>query len=203
MIDMPLFMTPMMKAPTTAPITLPVPPEADAKPEIEALRRAVTQQFDQYVKLNKKIPPEILTSIAGIDDAGRLADTIAAVGLMIAFVFKEAWSSFHHNGFAWFSGGGTGDERHAGGKAGGGKAHGDLPNGLCRGAPERHGGAFELDGRLRDAGTQADHGARQEEQDIGEQQLRLEPRRADPSVCETLGRPVQHRERGPGGHITV
>lgn len=56
----------------------PVPPEADAKPEVEALRRAVTQQFDQYVKLNKKIPPEILTSIAGIDDAGRLADTIAA-----------------------------------------------------------------------------------------------------------------------------
>jgi ATP-dependent Lon protease len=57
---------------------MPIPPEADAKPEVEALRRAVTQQFDQYVKLNKKIPPEILTSIAGIDDAGRLADTIAA-----------------------------------------------------------------------------------------------------------------------------
>jgi len=57
---------------------MPVPPETDAKPEVEALRRAVTQQFDQYVKLNKKIPPEILTSIAGIDDAGRLADTIAA-----------------------------------------------------------------------------------------------------------------------------
>jgi ATP-dependent Lon protease len=56
----------------------PVPPEGDTQPEIEALRRAVTQQFDQYVKLNKKIPPEILTSIAGIDDAGRLADTIAA-----------------------------------------------------------------------------------------------------------------------------
>ena len=56
----------------------PIPPAADSKPEIEALRRAVTQQFDQYVKLNKKIPPEILTSIAGIDDAGRLADTIAA-----------------------------------------------------------------------------------------------------------------------------
>jgi len=56
----------------------PVPPETDPKAEIEALRRAVTQQFDQYVKLNKKIPPEILTSIAGIDDAGRLADTIAA-----------------------------------------------------------------------------------------------------------------------------
>ncbi len=56
----------------------PVPPDLDTKPEIEALRRAVTQQFDQYVKLNKKLPPEILTSIAGIDDAGRLADTIAA-----------------------------------------------------------------------------------------------------------------------------
>jgi ATP-dependent Lon protease len=56
----------------------PVQPEADATPEIEALRRAVTQQFDAYVKLNKKIPPEILTSIAGIDDPGRLADTIAA-----------------------------------------------------------------------------------------------------------------------------
>jgi ATP-dependent Lon protease len=56
----------------------PVPPETEAKSEVEALRRAVTQQFDQYVKLNKKIPPEILTSIAGIDDAGRLADTIAA-----------------------------------------------------------------------------------------------------------------------------
>jgi len=59
-----------------------VPVEVDAeahKPsEIEALRRAVTQQFDQYVKLNKKIPAEILTSISSIDDAGRLADTIAA-----------------------------------------------------------------------------------------------------------------------------
>ena len=57
---------------------MPIPPEADDQPEVEALRRAVTQQFDQYVKLNKKIPPEILTSIAGIDDAGRLGDTIAA-----------------------------------------------------------------------------------------------------------------------------
>jgi ATP-dependent Lon protease len=38
----------------------------------------VIAQFDQYVKLNKKIPPEILTSIAGIEEAGRLADTIAA-----------------------------------------------------------------------------------------------------------------------------
>ncbi|MFN9767085.1 MAG: endopeptidase La [Pseudomonadota bacterium] len=56
----------------------PVAPQTDSTPEIEALRRAVTQHFDQYVKLNKKIPPEILTSISGIDEAGRLADTIAA-----------------------------------------------------------------------------------------------------------------------------
>ena len=58
--------------------SIPVAPQTETSPEVEALRRAVTQQFDQYVKLNKKIPPEILTSIAGIDDPGRLADTIAA-----------------------------------------------------------------------------------------------------------------------------
>jgi ATP-dependent Lon protease len=46
--------------------------------EIEAMRRAILTQFDQYVKLNKKIPPEILTSLAGIEESGRLADTIAA-----------------------------------------------------------------------------------------------------------------------------
>jgi ATP-dependent Lon protease len=60
----------------------PVEPEValpgDKTSEVEALRRAVMQQFDMYVKLNKKIPPEILTSISSIDDAGRLADTIAA-----------------------------------------------------------------------------------------------------------------------------
>jgi ATP-dependent Lon protease len=63
----------------TATVVPVDPGSADGKSaEIEALRRAVLQQFDQYVKLNKKIPPEILTSIASIDDPGRLADTIAA-----------------------------------------------------------------------------------------------------------------------------
>ncbi len=52
--------------------------DATENPEIEAMRRAILNQFDQYVKLNKKIPPEIITSLGGIDDAGRLADTIAA-----------------------------------------------------------------------------------------------------------------------------
>jgi ATP-dependent Lon protease len=56
----------------------PIVPETVHAPEIEALRRAVVQHFDQYVKLNRKIPPEILTSIAGIDDPSRLADTMAA-----------------------------------------------------------------------------------------------------------------------------
>jgi len=46
--------------------------------EIEVLSRSVVSQFEQYVKLNKKVPPEILTSLAGIDEPGRLADTIAA-----------------------------------------------------------------------------------------------------------------------------
>ncbi|CAG2140429.1 MULTISPECIES: endopeptidase La [Cupriavidus] len=57
---------------------VPVPPAAVESAETEALRRAIVSQFDQYVKLNKKIPPEILTSLSGIDEAGRLADTIAA-----------------------------------------------------------------------------------------------------------------------------
>ncbi|MEF8699400.1 MAG: endopeptidase La [Candidatus Accumulibacter sp. UW26] len=56
----------------------PVMADDGVNHEVEALRRAVIAQFDQYVKLNKKIPPEILTSIAGIEEAGRLADTIAA-----------------------------------------------------------------------------------------------------------------------------
>ncbi len=63
------------------PVEAQVEPEPKTRAkasEVEALRRAVMQQFDQYVKLNKKIPPEILTSISSIDDAGRLADTIAA-----------------------------------------------------------------------------------------------------------------------------
>src|ERR1700737_38415 len=58
--------------------SMPLEPDHADSAETEALRRALVSQFDQYVKLNKKIPPEILTSLAGIDEAGRLADTIAA-----------------------------------------------------------------------------------------------------------------------------
>ena len=46
--------------------------------EGEVLMRTVISEFEQYVKLNSKIPPEVLTSLSGIEDPGRLADTIAA-----------------------------------------------------------------------------------------------------------------------------
>ena len=46
--------------------------------ETEVLMRSATNLFDQYVKLNKKVPPEVLTSLSSIDDPSRLADTIAA-----------------------------------------------------------------------------------------------------------------------------
>ena len=46
--------------------------------EIEILMRSLMSQFEQYIKLNKKIPPEVLSSLAGIEEPGRLADTIAA-----------------------------------------------------------------------------------------------------------------------------
>ena len=54
------------------------PLSAKEQDELEALRRAVMQSFEQYVKLNKKIPSEILLSITSIEDAGRLVDTISA-----------------------------------------------------------------------------------------------------------------------------
>jgi len=46
--------------------------------ELEVLQRTAISSFDQYVKLNSKIPPEVLNSLSGIDDPGRLADTMAA-----------------------------------------------------------------------------------------------------------------------------
>ncbi|MCH8221604.1 MAG: endopeptidase La [Proteobacteria bacterium] len=46
--------------------------------EMDVMCRSVISQFEQYVKLNKKVPPEILTSLAGIEQPGRLADTVAA-----------------------------------------------------------------------------------------------------------------------------
>jgi len=51
--------------------------EADER-EQEVLMRSAIGLFDQYVKLNKKVPPEVLTSLSSIDKAGRLADTMAA-----------------------------------------------------------------------------------------------------------------------------
>jgi ATP-dependent Lon protease len=59
-------------------VASPISPDDDRPAEVEALRRALLANFDQFVKLNKKIPAEILTSMNGIDDGGRLADSIAA-----------------------------------------------------------------------------------------------------------------------------
>jgi ATP-dependent Lon protease len=52
--------------------------EAYDEREMDVLGRSVISQFEQYVKLNKKVPPEVLTALAGIEHAGRLADTVAA-----------------------------------------------------------------------------------------------------------------------------
>src|SRR3979411_2248916 len=61
------------KANFEAEIELIATEEPDSN-EVEAMRRTLLAQFDQYVKLNKKIPPEVLTSLSGIDGAGRLSD---------------------------------------------------------------------------------------------------------------------------------
>jgi len=53
-------------------------PEPIPSREGEVLSRSLLNQFDQYVKLNKKVPPEIISSLSSIDDPSRLADTIAA-----------------------------------------------------------------------------------------------------------------------------
>ncbi|MGE0725187.1 MAG: endopeptidase La, partial [Alphaproteobacteria bacterium] len=52
--------------------------EASEPRELEALSRTAVAQFEEYIKLNKKIPPEVLVSVSQIDDASKLADTIAA-----------------------------------------------------------------------------------------------------------------------------
>ncbi len=56
----------------------PIEEEHDDAGELEALARSVISQFEQYVKLNKKVPPEVLVSLNQIDDPGKLADTVAS-----------------------------------------------------------------------------------------------------------------------------
>ncbi len=62
----------------SAEITILAEDDRHDEREIDVLVRSIIAQFEQYVKLNKKVPPEILTSLSGIDEAGRLADTVAA-----------------------------------------------------------------------------------------------------------------------------
>jgi len=56
---------------------IPVAEEVSEK-ELEVTMRSLVSLFEQYVKLNRKIPPELLTTLAGISDSSRLADTVAA-----------------------------------------------------------------------------------------------------------------------------
>ncbi len=62
----------------SAEITLLSEDDRHDEREIDVLVRSIITQFEQYVKLNKKVPPEVLTSLSGIDEPGRLADTVAA-----------------------------------------------------------------------------------------------------------------------------
>lgn len=62
----------------SAEIDILMTPSIEDDREIEVLCRSVISQFDQYVKLNKKVPPELLSSLGNIDDPSRLTDTIAA-----------------------------------------------------------------------------------------------------------------------------
>ncbi len=62
----------------SAEITLLGEEDRHDEREIDVLVRSIISQFEQYVKLNKKVPPEVLTSLSGIDEPGRLADTVAA-----------------------------------------------------------------------------------------------------------------------------
>ena len=62
----------------SAEITLLTEDDRHDEREIDVLVRSIISQFEAYVKLNKKIPPEVLTSLSGIDEPGRLADTVAA-----------------------------------------------------------------------------------------------------------------------------
>ena len=62
----------------SADVTMQTDGETYDEREMDVLGRSVISQFEQYVKLNKKVPPEVLTALAGIEHAGRLADTVAA-----------------------------------------------------------------------------------------------------------------------------
>lgn len=57
---------------------LPVLPDEEERPDLEAMRRTITEQFEQYAKFNKKLAPELVSSVASTTDVHRLADLIAS-----------------------------------------------------------------------------------------------------------------------------
>ena len=84
----------------------PLPGDHDTSDkEVEVAMRSLVGLFEQFVKLNRKIPPELLTTLAGIDDPSRLADTVAAhlsisleqsklVVISIGWPVSFSWVSF-------------------------------------------------------------------------------------------------------------
>ncbi|MDX5362088.1 MAG: LON peptidase substrate-binding domain-containing protein, partial [Alphaproteobacteria bacterium] len=67
----------------------PLDERAEDAREIQALVRTVSTQFEQYVKLNKKVPPEVLVTVSQIDEASKLADTVAG-HLAVKIADKQA-----------------------------------------------------------------------------------------------------------------
>src|SRR6202000_2877338 len=59
-------------------VIAPIPEQGGDKKDLEALGRTVVSQFEQYIKLNKKIAPEVLVSLNQIDEPSKLADTVAS-----------------------------------------------------------------------------------------------------------------------------
>ena len=73
----------------TADITFPVEADKANEAELNALSRAILEQFEKYIKLNKKIPSEIMASLSQVEDAGSLADMIAS-HLVLEIADKQA-----------------------------------------------------------------------------------------------------------------
>ena len=83
-----------MKASISAPISScwRKQPDDDSR-ELDGLKRTIVSQFENYVKLNKKVPPEILASLTSIDQPGRLADTVAAHMSLQLDESRRCWRS--------------------------------------------------------------------------------------------------------------
>jgi len=105
--------------------------------ELEVTMRSLVSMFEQYVKLNRKIPPELLTTLAGIEDPSRLADTVAA---HLSIRLEEKQSLLEMGSVSGNRGAATGETYpRAGQDPDGEKPAGVLPQRTNEGYPERTG----------------------------------------------------------------